>query len=74
VKELKISVRAEEGHPFWSTHFQTIWQLSAAEEKSISAFKINILWDMAASIPYLVPTQFQELIFPLQTLQKTSAL
>jgi hypothetical protein len=23
----------------------------------------NILWDMADSIPYLVPTQFQKLIF-----------
>ncbi len=26
--------------------------------------KNNILWDIADSIPYLVPTQFQESIFP----------
>jgi hypothetical protein len=35
------------------------------DEKSIPALKINILRDMAVSNPYLVPTQFQELIFPL---------
>jgi len=27
-------------------------------------FKINTLWDMADSIPYMVPTQFQDSIFP----------
>jgi hypothetical protein len=32
---------------------QTIWQLLAGEEKSIPTFKINLLWDMADSIPYL---------------------
>ncbi len=42
---------------------QTMWQLSAGDEMSIPAFKINILWDVPALIPYLVPTQFQELIF-----------
>jgi hypothetical protein len=29
------------------------------DEKSIPAFKMNILWDMPDSIPYLVPSQFQ---------------
>ncbi len=43
---------------------QTIWQLSAGDEKLIPALKIKILWDMADLIPYLVPTQFQESIFP----------
>jgi hypothetical protein len=32
--------------------------------KSVPALKMNILWDMAGSIPYLLPTQFQEIIFP----------
>jgi hypothetical protein len=41
---------------------QTIWQLSAGDEKSIPELKINILWDKANSIPYSVPTQFQESI------------
>jgi hypothetical protein len=36
---------------------QTIWQLSAGDEKLIPALKMNILWDTAGSIPYLVPTQ-----------------
>jgi hypothetical protein len=31
--------------------------------KSIPALKMNILWDISNSIPYLVPTQFQEYIF-----------
>jgi hypothetical protein len=35
----------------------------APNEKSIPALKINILWDMTNSIPYLVPNQFQELVF-----------
>ncbi len=39
-----------------------MWQLSTADEKSIPAVKINILRDMTVSIPYLVPTQFQELM------------
>jgi hypothetical protein len=43
---------------------ETIWQLSLGDEMSIPALKINILWDMADSIPYLVPTQLQELILP----------
>ncbi len=42
---------------------QTICQLSAVDENSIPALKINILYDIAESIPHLVPTQFQELIF-----------
>jgi hypothetical protein len=35
-----------------------------SENESIPALKIYILWDMADSIPYLAPTQFQESIFP----------
>jgi hypothetical protein len=49
------------GKQIFST--QTIWQLSAGDEKSIPALKINILWDIADSIQHLVPTQFQESIF-----------
>ncbi len=41
---------------------QIIWHLSQGDEESIPALKIKILWDMADSIPYLVPTQFQELL------------
>ncbi len=52
---------------------QTIWQLSAGDEKLIPALKIKILWDMADSIPYLVPTQFQESIFPPKTQPKLLA-
>jgi hypothetical protein len=48
------------GQPICNT--QTILQLSAGDEKSISELKIYILWDMANSIPYSVPTQFQESI------------
>jgi hypothetical protein len=33
------------------------------DEKSTPDLKINILWDMVDSIPYSVPSQFQELIF-----------
>ncbi len=40
-----------------------MWQLSAGGQKSIAALKTIILWDMADSIPYLVPTQFQESTF-----------
>ncbi len=43
---------------------QTIWQLSTGDENMIPALKNNISLDMADSIPNLVPTQFQELIFP----------
>ncbi len=46
------------------SNMQTIWQFSAGDERSIPALKINILWDMADSMPYLVPTRFQESIFP----------
>jgi hypothetical protein len=52
------------------SNMQTIWQLLAGDEKSISAFKMNILWVMADSISYLVPTHFQESIFLLITVQK----
>jgi hypothetical protein len=38
-----------------------------SENEVDSSFKINILWDMNDLIPYLVPTQFQELIFPPKT-------
>jgi hypothetical protein len=38
--------------------------------KLIPALKNNILWDMADLIPYLVPTQFQESIFPPMTRPK----
>ncbi len=40
------------------SNMQTKWQLSAGNEKSIPALKINILWDMANSIPFLAPNQF----------------
>jgi hypothetical protein len=53
---------------------QTIWQLSTGDEKKIPTVKINILWDKAVSIPYLVPTQFQESIFSLITRPKIPAL
>jgi hypothetical protein len=39
---------------------KTIWQLSAGNEKFVPALKINVLWDMADSIPNLAPDQFQE--------------
>jgi hypothetical protein len=42
--------------------------------KLIPALKINSLWDMADSIPYLVPSQFQECIFPPITRPKIPAL
>ncbi len=35
--------------------------------------KINILWDMADPIPHLIPTQFQESIFPPITRPKIPA-
>ncbi len=41
--------------------------------KSIPALKINILLDMADSIPYQVPTQSQESIFPHKPSQNTWA-
>jgi hypothetical protein len=45
--------------------------LKEGDEKSIPALKINISWDMADLIPYLVPTPFQEIDFfslsPVQT-------
>jgi hypothetical protein len=50
---------------------QSIWQLSAGDEYSIPALN---LWDMADSIPYLVPFQFQESIFSLITHPKNLAL
>jgi hypothetical protein len=43
---------------------QTVWQLSAGDEKLILALKINISRDMAETIIYLVPLQFQESIYP----------
>jgi hypothetical protein len=54
------------------SNVQTIWQLSAGNEKSVPALKINIYVDIADSIPYLVPTQFQELIFSPITRPKIS--
>jgi hypothetical protein len=53
---------------------QKIWQLSEGDEKPIPALKINILWDMADSIPYFVPTQFQKSIFIPITRPKIPAL
>jgi hypothetical protein len=47
-----------QGPPISNT--QTIWQLSDGEENLILALIINILWDVADSITYLVPTQFQD--------------
>jgi hypothetical protein len=37
---------------------QTIWQLSAGDEKSIPALEIEILWHIADSIPFLARTRF----------------
>jgi hypothetical protein len=51
-------------------NMQTIWHWSAGDDKSIPALKMYILWNMVDSIPYLVPTQFQESIFPLEHVQK----
>ncbi len=48
------------GHPYYSiTNPQTIWRLFAGDEKSIPALKINNVWDMAYSVPYLVPQMLQ---------------
>ncbi len=44
-----------------------------SENEVDSSFKINILWDMNDLIPYLVSTQFQELIFPPKTRPKIPA-
>jgi hypothetical protein len=55
---------------------QTIytWQLSAGDENLIPTFfTIIILWDMADAIPYLVPNQVQESIFPSITRKKIPA-
>jgi hypothetical protein len=41
--------------------------ISADDEKSL---KVNILWDMADSIPYLFLIQFQESVFPPYPVQK----
>jgi hypothetical protein len=66
-KELSSSYVVGEGYPPVDKNIsntQTLWQLLEGDEKSIPAIKIYILWDMADSIPYLVPspTQFQESI------------
>jgi hypothetical protein len=46
-----------QGYPYRATHFQNENNMAAdgREWKTDSCFKINILWDMANSIPYLVP-------------------
>ncbi len=44
------------------------------DEKSIPAFKINILWAMSYSVPNSVPTPFQESIFPPVTCLKIQAV
>ncbi len=44
------------------------------EANNMAAVKINILRDLTVSIPYLVPTQFQELIFSLITSPQIPAL
>jgi hypothetical protein len=44
------------------------------ENEVDSCFKINILLTMADSIPYFVPTQFQESVFPSITRPKIPAL
>jgi hypothetical protein len=50
---------------------QLIWQLLAGFEKLILVLKINIwVMETADPIPYLVPTQFQESIFPRKSVQK----
>ncbi len=55
-----------EGDPYWSTHFQHANNMAAVGKrwKVDSCLKNNILWDMAYTTPYWVPTQFQESIFP----------
>ncbi len=64
-----------EGHPYsigqHISNTQTKCQLSAGDEKSIPALKINILLNTTNSIPYLVPTQFQESIFPRNPFKNT---
>jgi hypothetical protein len=47
--------------------------VSARDEKSIPALKVDIFYDIADSIPYLVPTQIQESIFCHKTRQKIPA-
>ncbi len=75
MKEFKISGTAiviccvwmGEGHPYMVNTFTTRKKYSSYRqggEKSIPALKMYILWNMVDSIPYLVPTQFQESIFP----------
>ncbi len=51
------------GHPFWVTHFQHANNM-AGDEKSIPALNVNILWDIAGSIPHLVPPHFLGIDFP----------
>ncbi len=48
--------------------------LEGGRTKLIPPLKIYILWDMADSIPYLVPSQFQESIFSPVTRPKLPAL
>jgi hypothetical protein len=51
-----------EGHPYYSiSNPQTIWRLFAG---SIPALKINNVWDMAYSVPHLVPQMLQEESMP----------
>ncbi len=40
------------------------WEGEGGPENEVDySFKINISWDMADSVPYLVPTQFQDRLF-----------
>jgi hypothetical protein len=82
VKELKISALSSlfvvcggKNTFIGQPHFQNANNMAAVGrvEKLIPALKINILWDMVNSIPYLVPTQFQDLIFPKKTRPKIPA-
>jgi hypothetical protein len=49
-ESLNTIVRGFKSNPISQAKEQTIWQLSAEDEKSISALEMNILWDMADSI------------------------
>ncbi len=62
MKEFKISELSSSYVVFGGRTTQHA-NFKEGDEKSIPALKINISWDMADLISYLVPTTFPESIF-----------
>jgi hypothetical protein len=64
------------GHPFEKMlkTCQNQFHRGIDSQEGGGGAEINILWDMADSIPYLIPTQFQESIHPPITRFKIPAL